>query len=193
MQNSKGLKLLASLAALACFGSLAGQGIFGAFSAQTVNSANEFSSATLELSASNNAVAEPVYLKTNAVPGDRGDTDHSCIEITYSGTVPAEVRLFGRGLGSRRRGDHRLGRCHRLGSGLVGRDRGNRLRATTGTGRRQVLVELADALAQVGVLLDEPGQFGLHQVQEGVDLVLVVPPLADRRFAERDVMYVCRC
>lgn len=84
-----------SLAAIGCFGTLAAHGIFGAFSAQTVNSGNEFSSATLNLTSSNQAMAEPVYAKQNAVPGDSGDTEHSCIEITYTGTVPAEVRLFG--------------------------------------------------------------------------------------------------
>lgn len=89
-------RILVGLAAIGCFGTLAAGSIFGAFSAQTVNSANEFSAATLSLTASNDAVAEPVYFKQNAVPGDSGNTADSCIEITYTGTVPAEVRLFGR-------------------------------------------------------------------------------------------------
>lgn len=96
MQINRRQKVLVSLAAIGCFGTLAAGAIFGAFSAETVNSANRFSSATLNLTASNDAVAEPVYLRENAVPGDRGETEHSCIEITYEGTVPAEVRLFGR-------------------------------------------------------------------------------------------------
>lgn len=89
-------RILVGLAAIGCFGTLAAGSIFGAFSAQTVNSANEFSAATLSLTASNDAVAEPVYFKQNAVPGDSGNTADSCIEITYTGTVPAEVRLFGK-------------------------------------------------------------------------------------------------
>lgn len=96
MERSSRRKLLVSLAAIGCFGTLAAHGIFGAFSAQTVNASNEFSSATLTLTSSNDAVSQPVYAKTNAVPGDSGNTQHSCIEITYSGTVPAEVRLYGR-------------------------------------------------------------------------------------------------
>lgn len=96
MRKTRRQKVLVSLAAIGCFGTLAAGDIFGAFSAQTENAGNEFSSATLSLTSSSDAVAEPVYLRENAVPGDRGDTEHSCIEITYNGTVPAEVRLFGR-------------------------------------------------------------------------------------------------
>lgn len=96
MQLSARQKVLASLAAIGCLGTLAAGSIFGAFSAQSVNASNEFSSATLTINTSNDAVAEPVYSRANAVPGDRGDTSHSCIEVTYTGTVPAEVRLFGR-------------------------------------------------------------------------------------------------
>lgn len=96
MQISVRQKILASLAAIGCFGTLAAGAIFGAFSAQSVNASNQFSSATLTIDTSNDAVTEPVYSRTNAVPGDRGDTEHSCIEVTYTGTVPAEVRLFGR-------------------------------------------------------------------------------------------------
>lgn len=95
VQISSRQKVMASLAAIGCFGTLAAAGIFGAFSAQSVNSFNEFSSATLTLNSSNDAVSQPVYSASNAVPGDSGNTEHSCIEITYTGTVPAEVRLFG--------------------------------------------------------------------------------------------------
>lgn len=93
--NTVSRKVLASLAVVAGAGALATYGIFGAFSAETVNAGNEFSSATLELTSSNDALSDPVYFATNAVPGDSGDTADSCIEITYSGTVPAEVRLYG--------------------------------------------------------------------------------------------------
>ena len=65
--------------------------------------------------------------------------------------------------------------------------------ATAGAGAGQLLIELGDPLTQVGVLLDEPGQLVLDQIEEGVDLVLVVAPLADRRLAERDVVDVGWC
>jgi len=52
------------------------------------------------------------------------------------------------------------------------------------------LLELRDLLSEILVLLDQPGQLGLDQIEERVDLVLVVPPLPDRGFAERDVVDV---
>src|SRR4051812_30163661 len=57
-------------------------------------------------------------------------------------------------------------------------------------GVAEPLVELRDLLAQVVVLLDQPRELGLHEVQEGVDLVFVVPPLTNRGLAERDVVHV---
>lgn len=95
MLESKRRKALASLAALAVLCGLATYGILGAFTAETVNSGNRLSSATLELTSSNDATTEPVYFAENAVPGDPADTEHSCVEITYTGTVPAEVRMYG--------------------------------------------------------------------------------------------------
>src|SRR5215218_1089731 len=46
--------------------------------------------------------------------------------------------------------------------------------------------------AELVVLLDQAGQLGLHDVEEGVDLVLVVAPLADGRLLEDDVVHVGR-
>ena len=50
----------------------------------------------------------------------------------------------------------------------------------------QVAVEFAYPLAQVDILLDESSEFGLHQVEESVDLVLVIPALPNGRLAEGD-------
>src|SRR5205807_9253101 len=57
----------------------------------------------------------------------------------------------------------------------------------------QLPVELLDPLAQIGVLFYEPRQLVLHQVEEGVDLVLVVTALADWRLTERHIVYVGWC
>src|SRR6476661_5899464 len=54
----------------------------------------------------------------------------------------------------------------------------------------EALFELGDLLAEIVVLLDQPGQLGLDQIEERVDLVLVVPPLPNGGFAERDVVDV---
>ena len=63
----------------------------------------------------------------------------------------------------------------------------------TGPGAGQLLVQLCDPLTQIGVLLDQPGQLVLDQVEEGVDLILVVATLADGRLTERHIVDVCGC
>ena len=52
---------------------------------------------------------------------------------------------------------------------------------------------LRDALTKIGVLFDESGQLVLNQIEKGIDLVLVVATLADRRLAERDIVDVGWC
>src|SRR5581483_11620855 len=54
----------------------------------------------------------------------------------------------------------------------------------------QLLLKLLDLVPEVVVLLDQPSELGLNEVEEGVHLVLVVAPLADRRLTERDVVNV---
>src|SRR5690606_5724503 len=49
-----------------------------------------------------------------------------------------------------------------------------------------------EAGATPAVLLDEPGQLALDLAQEGVDLLLVVPSLADRGLLEGDIVNVSR-
>ncbi len=59
-------------------------------------------------------------------------------------------------------------------------------------GGRGELGAAAGAGAQFVVLLDQAGELGLDDVEEGVDLVLVVTPLADRWLLEDDVVHVGR-
>jgi hypothetical protein len=51
---------------------------------------------------------------------------------------------------------------------------------------------LLNLVAEIGVLVDQASQLGRHQVEEGVHLIFVVAPLADRRLTERDVANVSR-
>jgi hypothetical protein len=60
-----------------------------------------------------------------------------------------------------------------------------------GTGRRPPAAPL-DLSAQLVVFLDQTGEFALDLVQEGVDLLLVVPPLADRGLFKGHVVHVGR-
>jgi hypothetical protein len=83
------------------------------------------------------------------------------------------------------------GRHHGHRLRLVHRDRLRRHRSRAGGG--QLGVEFADPLTQIGVLLDEPRQLRLDQIEEGVHLVLVVATLADGRLAERHIVHVGRC
>jgi hypothetical protein len=45
-------------------------------------------------------------------------------------------------------------------------------------------VTLRELGAQSGVVLQQPGQFGLYQLEEGIHFVFVIAPLADRRLTE---------
>ncbi len=83
----------------------------------------------------------------------------------------------------------------RLRLRLVARDGlgGRRHGTTAGPGGPQFLIQLGDPLAQVRVLLDEPSQLVLNQVEECIDFVLVVAALADGWLAERDIVDVGWC
>ena len=71
---------------------------------------------------------------------------------------------------------------------LAGRAQLGRIGATSTLGRgRRGTATLARP--EVVVLLDQARQLDLDDVEERVDLLLVVPPLADRWLLERDVVY----
>lgn len=61
-----------------------------AFSAQTDNTGNTFGAGTVTLF--DNDSGSAMFSATNMAPGD---TVVGCIEVTYSGSLDAEVRLFG--------------------------------------------------------------------------------------------------
>src|SRR2546423_1691528 len=60
------------------------------------------------------------------------------------------------------------------------------------TGHRCATTAAFSRRPQLVVLLDETGEFALDLIQEGVDLLLVVAPLADGGLLERDVVDVGR-
>ena len=79
-----------------------------------------------------------------------------------------------------------------FGLRLVDWQRLRGLGATARAGRGELLIQLADPLPQVAVLLDETGQLVLDEIEEGIDLVFVVAALADRWLTESDVVHVGR-
>ncbi|HLE39352.1 MAG TPA: hypothetical protein VJA44_06840 [Acidimicrobiia bacterium] len=79
----------AVLAVLAAF-LVAFQATNAAFSSQTANTANAFAAGTVVLSDNDSGVA--MFATSNMAPAD---TATGCIEVTYSGSLNANVRLFG--------------------------------------------------------------------------------------------------
>lgn len=79
-------------AALAVFAAsvMAFQATSAAFSAQTDNAANTFAAGTVALT--DNDGGSALFEVTEMTPGQ---TEVACIEVTYSGSLDSEVRVFG--------------------------------------------------------------------------------------------------
>jgi predicted ribosomally synthesized peptide with SipW-like signal peptide len=84
--RTKVLRTLVVLGIVAC---IAGAGVFSAFSSQTDNPGNSVTSGTVVLS--DNDAGSALYTLTNAKPGD---SQTSCIKVTYSGSLDSSVRIY---------------------------------------------------------------------------------------------------
>src|SRR4051812_40078126 len=82
-------KLLITVLILGIVGSVAGSATFSAFSSTTSNSGNSFAAGTVLLS--DNDAGSALYSVTNAKPTDSSTT---CLKVTYTGTLAADVRLY---------------------------------------------------------------------------------------------------
>src|SRR5687768_12530187 len=89
-ERGTGKKLLLTMLVLGLVGIVAGVGTWSAFTATTANAGNAFTSGSVILTDDDLGVA--MLSLTNAKPAD---TDTSCINVTYTGTLPATVRLYG--------------------------------------------------------------------------------------------------
>ena len=83
------LALGVPLGLVAC-GGMVWQASYAAFTAQTSNAANSWSTGTVNLWS--NATGQAMFSATNLKPGT---PDKRCIGVTSDGTLPTEVRLFG--------------------------------------------------------------------------------------------------
>src|SRR5256714_9050471 len=93
---SKSQRLLLTLLIIGLVGVMAGIGTFSAFSSTTSNSGNSFAAGTVVISDNDSGTA--MYNVTNAKPGD---SSTSCITVTYTGSLAANVRLYtGSSIGS---------------------------------------------------------------------------------------------
>jgi predicted ribosomally synthesized peptide with SipW-like signal peptide len=84
--RTKVLRTLVVLGIVAC---IAGAGVFSAFSSQTDNPGNSVTSGTVVLS--DNDAGSALYALSNAKPGD---SQASCIKVTYSGSLDSSVRIY---------------------------------------------------------------------------------------------------
>lgn len=88
-------RLLASLAVLLAVGVVVGAGTYSAFFSSTESNGDSFAAGTVYIS-DNDAGAAMLSL-TSAVPGN---SDTSCVKVTYAGSLPATVRLYGSSSGA---------------------------------------------------------------------------------------------
>jgi Camelysin metallo-endopeptidase len=82
-------KVLTSVVVVGVLGSVVAMGVFGLFSATTQNSGNEISSGTIAIS--DNDAGSAMFNITNAKPGDSWNR---CIKVLYTGSLPADVKLY---------------------------------------------------------------------------------------------------
>ncbi len=82
-------KALFTLLVIGVVATLAGFGTFSAFSSTTSNDGNVFAAGNVYLS--DNDAGAAMYNISNRKPGD---TVQSCIQLTYGGTLPADVHLY---------------------------------------------------------------------------------------------------
>ena len=92
---SRGRKTLLSLLLVGALGTVAGIGTFSAFSATTVNAGNVFDAGTVSIS--DNDAGAAMYTIANATPGT---PVVRCITVTYTGSLPANVHLYGSAVGA---------------------------------------------------------------------------------------------
>jgi predicted ribosomally synthesized peptide with SipW-like signal peptide len=85
----KRTKILRSAAVVAVVGSLGALGVFAAFSSQTENPGNSVTAGTVELADNDGGTA--LYSMPTAAPGDSATR---CIQVTYSGSLPADVAIY---------------------------------------------------------------------------------------------------
>jgi len=82
-------KILRTLLVLGIVACIAGAGVFSAFSSQTDNPGNSVTAGTVVLA--DNDAGSALYSITAAKPGD---SQASCIKVTYSGSLNASVRIY---------------------------------------------------------------------------------------------------
>ena len=87
--QTKTRKLLLTALTVSVVGSIVAFGTFSAFSSTTENPGNQFAAGSVAIG--DNDVGTALYNVSNQAPGD---FEASCIKVTYSGTLPSDVKLY---------------------------------------------------------------------------------------------------
>jgi hypothetical protein len=83
-------KLAVSVISLALLTVVAGLAVFSAFSSTASSGTNTFASGTVQLST--NGTGLVLFDMPTMIPGD---TASRCVEVTYTGSLPADVQFYG--------------------------------------------------------------------------------------------------
>lgn len=83
-------KLALTLLTLSCVSAVGGASTYAAFSSVTANEGNAFDAGTVTIG--DNDTGSQMFAMSNLKPGD---SDTGCIVVTYTGSLPATVRLYG--------------------------------------------------------------------------------------------------
>jgi hypothetical protein len=94
-RKRRGKLLLATALVLCTALGLAGFGVYSAYTATTTNTGNAFASGTVAIQDNDSSTA--MLALANAKPGD---SDSSCVRVTYTGTLAANVHLYGASSGA---------------------------------------------------------------------------------------------
>ena len=82
-------KLLLSVTIVAVVGALCGFGTYSAFSSTTTSGTNSMQAGTVSIT--DDHTVSTMLALSNAKPGDRTT---GCVKVTYTGTLPATVRMY---------------------------------------------------------------------------------------------------
>jgi hypothetical protein len=86
----RGRRLALTLLLLGVIGAAGGFGVYSAFTATTTNTGNSFAAGSVAISDNDSGTA--MLSLANAKPGD---ADSSCMLVTYDGSLPSTVRMYG--------------------------------------------------------------------------------------------------
>ena len=84
-------RLLLTALTIGVAGGLAGIGTYGAFSNSTTNAGNSISAGTVTIEDND---GDPGVAMLSLANGRPGDSDTSCIKVTYTGSLASTVRLY---------------------------------------------------------------------------------------------------